>query len=139
MRKVNFSRIIYAIMSLLLLMFVGYISLSNLIPFKYIVVIFIIMLLWDLSLYFTLVFRTKIGKNNKRKIIGYVISVFLLIIMGVICYYVSNTMKFFRSFGDNTYKEENYLILIRNDSTYEKSIIKPHQLNKGRKTTQSFS
>ena len=78
MRKVNFSRIIYAIMSLLLLIFVGYISLSNLIPFKYILIIFLIMLLWDIVLYFTLVFKTKVGKNIKRKIVGYVISIFLL-------------------------------------------------------------
>ena len=120
MRKINFNRIIYAIMSLLLLMFVGYISLSNIVPFKYIIIISLVILLWDVALYFTLVFKTKLGKNKKRKIVGYIISVFLLVLMGIVCYYVSNTMNFFRTFGDNKYKEENYLVLIRNESDYEK-------------------
>ena len=120
MRKINFSRILYAIMSLLLLAFVGYISLSNIIPFKYLIILSIVMLLWDVILYFTLVFKTKVGKNKKRKCVGTIISVFLLIIMGVICYYVSTTMNFFRTFGDNKYKEENYIVLINNDSSIAK-------------------
>ena len=120
MRKINFSRILYAIMSLLLLVFVGYISLSNLIPFKYLIILSIVMLLWDIILYFTLVFKTKVGKNKKRKCVGLIISIFLLAIMGVICYYVSTTMSFFRTFGDNKYKEENYLVLINNESNITK-------------------
>jgi LCP family protein required for cell wall assembly len=107
-------------MSLLLLIFVGYVSLANIVPFKYMVIIFLIVVLWDLSLYFTLVFKTKIGKNKKRKLVGYIISVFLIILMGVVSYYLTSTMSFFRSFGKNQYKEENYLILVKNDSNYEK-------------------
>jgi len=120
MRKINYSRILYTIMSLLLLVFVGYISLVNIFPFKYIVIIFIIMALWDVALYFTLVFKTKVGKNIKRKIAGCIISVFLLAVMGIVGYYLINTMKFFKNFGANTYKEENYLILVKNDSSYTK-------------------
>lgn len=120
MRKVNYNRILYAFMTLLSLLFVGYVSLSNIIPFKYIMLIFEIMMLWDLILYLTLIYKTKIGKNIKRKIVGYIICVFLIIIMVIISYYLMNTMNFFRTFGSNKYKEENYLILIRNESNYEK-------------------
>lgn len=120
MRKVNYSRILYTIMSLLLLMFAGYISLSNIIPFKYLVVIFSVLFIWDLILYFTLVFKTRVGKNKKRKTVGIVISIFLIAIMAVVIYYLSSTMSFFKTFGDNRYKEENYLILVKKDSNYSK-------------------
>ena len=105
MKKISFDRILYIIMSFLLLIFVGYISLANIIPFKYLVIIFIVMLLWDIILYFTLVLKNKKKKNSKRRIVGYIISFFLVLIMGIIGYYVMNTMNFFRTFGDNKYKE----------------------------------
>ena len=70
------------------------------------------MVLWDVALYFTLV---KKGKGfKKRRIAGYIISIFLTVIISFITYYVFNTLNFFRNFTDTSYKEENYLILINN-------------------------
>ena len=119
MRKVSFNRILYIFMTFLLLIFVGYISLTNILPFKYILIVLFVMAIWDLVLYFTLVYKIK-KKNKKRKIVGYIISAFLVILISVVTYYLANTMSFFRTFGNNKFKEENYLVLIRNDSNYSK-------------------
>ncbi|MBO5095328.1 MAG: LCP family protein [Bacilli bacterium] len=119
MRKVSFNRILYIIMTFLLLIFVGYISLTNILPFKYILIVLIVMAIWDLVLYFTLVYKIK-KKNKKRKIVGYIISAFLVILISVVTYYLTNTMSFFRTFGNNKFKEENYLVLVKNDSNFSK-------------------
>lgn len=116
MRKLNLNRILYVIMTFLLLIFVGYVSLSNIIPLKYILLIVLIMVLWDVALYFTLVTKGKGFK--KRRIAGYIISIFLTVIISFITYYVFNTLNFFRNFTDTSYKEENYLILINNKSSF---------------------
>ncbi len=103
-------------MSLLMMAFFAYISFANIIPFKYIALIFEILLLIDLILYLSLVFKDNNGIKIRRKIIGYIISTILFLIIILASYYIAHTLSFFMSFGKNSYQEENYIILVKKDS-----------------------
>ena len=119
MRKLNFNKILFTIISLLVVLFTTFLIYSNIIPLKYLILIIIILLVWLIGVFFLLVFKTKRGKNKKRKIAGYVLSGLLVIIMVIIFYYLNLTLGFFGGFGDNKYKEENYLVLVLEDSSFQ--------------------
>ena len=99
--------------------FVGFLFYANIIPFKYMILVISLMALWIIALFFLLIFKTKRGKNKKRKATGYVISGLLIILMALVFYYVNVTLGFFKGFGDNRYKEENYLVLVLQDSSFQ--------------------
>lgn len=119
MKKINFNKIFFAFVILLMVFFVSFLIYANIIPFKYIILIIALLVLWIIALFFLLIFKTKRGKNKKRKITGYVISGLLIVVMAIIFYYLNVTLGFFKGFGDNKYKEENYLVLVLNDSSFQ--------------------
>ena len=106
-------------MIFLMVFFVGFLFYANIIPFKYMILVISLMALWIIALFFLLIFKTKRGKNKKRKATGYVISGLLIILMALVFYYVNVTLGFFKGFGDNRYKEENYLVLVLQDSSFQ--------------------
>ena len=112
--KLSVNRIIYTIIAFLSLLFLIFIISTNIVPLKYLLLLFTIFILYDVGLFFLLFKRHKI-----KNIIGYVLSGILVIIMGVLFYYLNVTMGFFKGFGTNKYKEENYLVLVLNDSSFE--------------------
>ena len=112
--KLSVNRIIYTIIALLSLLFLIFIISTNIVPLKYLLLLFAIFILYDVGLFFLLFKKHKI-----KNIIGYVLSGILVIIMGVLFYYLNVTMGFFKGFGSNKYKEENYLVLVLNDSGFE--------------------
>ena len=118
MKKINFNKILYIFMILLVIIFMMFLYKANILPLKYFICVFVVMLLWLVMLYFLLIFKTQLGKNKKRKITGYLFSAFLVILMALIFYYLSVTLGFFKGFGNNKYMEENYLVLVLNDSDY---------------------
>lgn len=119
MKKINFNKIFFMIMIFLMVFFVGFLFYANIIPFKYMILVISLMSLWIIALFFLLIFKTKRGKNKKRKATGYVISGLLIILMALVFYYVNVTLGFFKGFGDNRYKEENYLVLVLQDSSFQ--------------------
>ncbi len=119
MKKINFNKIFFMIMIFLMVFFVGFLFYANIIPFKYMILVISLMALWIIALFFLLIFKTKRGKNKKRKATGYVISGLLIILMALVFYYVNVTLGFFKGFGDNRYKEENYLVLVLQDSSFQ--------------------
>ncbi len=119
MKKINFNKIFFMIMIFLMVFFVGFLFYANIIPFKYMILVISLMVLWIIALFFLLIFKTKRGKNKKRKATGYVISGLLIILMALVFYYVNVTLGFFKGFGDNRYKEENYLVLVLQDSSFQ--------------------
>ena len=112
--KLSVNRIIYTIIAFLSLLFLIFIISTNIVPLKYLLLLFTIFILYDVGLFFLLFKKHKI-----KNIIGYVLSGILVIIMGVLFYYLNVTMGFFKGFGTNKYKEENYLVLVLNDSSFE--------------------
>lgn len=119
MRKLNINKILFGIMTLLVVLFTAFLIYANILPLKYLILIIVILLLWLAGLFFLLVFKTKKGKNKKRKITGYVLSGLLAIIMIIAFYYINITLGFFKGFGNNGYKEENYLVLVLQDSSFQ--------------------
>ena len=105
-------------MIFLIIFFISFLIYADIIPFKYLILLISVMVLWIIALFFLLVFKTKRGKNKKRKITGYVISSILIILMIVVFYYINVTLGFFKGFGNNKYKEENYLVLVLQDSNF---------------------
>lgn len=119
MRKLNINKILFGIMTLLVVLFTAFLIYANILPLKYLILIIVILLLWLAGLFFLLVFKTKKGKNKKRKITGYILSGLLAIIMIIAFYYINITLGFFKGFGNNGYKEENYLVLVLQDSSFQ--------------------
>ena len=112
--KLSVNRIIYTIIAFLSLLFIIFIISTNIVPLKYLLLLFAIFILYDVGLFFLLFKKHKI-----KNIIGYVLSGILVIIMAILFYYLNVTMGFFKGFGSNKYKEENYLVLVLNDSGFE--------------------
>lgn len=112
--KLSVNRIIYTIIAFLSLLFLIFIISTNIVPLKYLLLLFAIFILYDVGLFF-LLFK----KHKVKNIIGYVLSGILVIIMAILFYYLNVTMGFFKGFGTNKYKEENYLVLVLNDSSFE--------------------
>ena len=119
MKKINFNKVLFAIMALLVVLFTVFLIYANILPLKYLLLIILILLLWLTGLFFLLIFKTKKGKNKKRKITGYVLSGLLVIIMIIAFYYINITLGFFKGFNNNRYKEENYLVLVLQDSSFQ--------------------
>ncbi len=119
MKKINFNKVLFAIMALLVVLFTVFLIYANILPLKYLLLIIVILLLWLVGLFFLLIFKTKKGKNKKRKITGYVLSGLLVIIMIIAFYYINITLGFFKGFNNNRYKEENYLVLVLQDSSFQ--------------------
>ena len=112
--KLSVNRIIYTIIAFLSLLFLIFIISTNIVPLKYLLLLFAIFILYDVGLFFLLFKKHKI-----KNIIGYVLSGILFIIMIILFYYLNVTIGFFKGFGSNKYKEENYLVLVLNDSGFE--------------------
>ena len=118
MKKISFNKILFAIMIFLVILFMAFLLISNILPLKYLLLIIIILLIWLTGLFFLLIFKAN-KKNKKIKIIGYILSGLLAIIMFAIFYYINITLGFFKGFADNRYKEENYLILVLENSDFK--------------------
>ena len=113
--KLSINRIVLAIIYLLTILFFIFIISTNMIPLKFLIGIFVVLLLFDVGLFF-LLFK----KKKKKNIIGYIIGGILVIILFALFYYLNITLGFFKGFGSNKYKEENYLVLVLQDSNFQK-------------------
>ncbi len=112
--KLSINRIVLAVIYLLTVLFLIFIISSNMIPLKILIGIFVVLLLFDFGLFF-LLFK----KRKKKNIIGYIIGGFLVLVLFALFYYLNITLGFFKGFGTNKYKEENYLVLVLQDSNFQ--------------------
>lgn len=119
-KKINWNKILFVIMTLLVGLFSVFVGVAHILPMKYYVMMLVVFFLWLLILYFLLVFKTKKGKNKPRKITGYIVSLLLLVIMVLVFYYLNNTLDFFKRFGSSKFKEENYIVMVLKNSEYAK-------------------
>lgn len=112
-KKFNYNLLIYIFTILISLIFMGIVIKSNMVPTKYMIILSVILLFWNIliGLFFT--------KFKKKKIIGYILSFILFLITIFGTYYLNSTLGFFKGFGKDNYKEENFLVLVLKDSTYQ--------------------
>lgn len=119
LKKLNINMIIFAIMTLITVIFLGFIVYTNILPFKYLLLLIAIL---AIVLAIIGVLLLKFKKNKKFHIVAYVVSVLVLLVMFVAFYCLNPILGIFKGFNKDKYKEENFLILVLEDSPY-------HQLN----------
>lgn len=135
MKKIKLNTLIFTILLFLVIIFWGFLIYVNALPLKYLLIGLSVFIIWLVIIWLLLFFKNK--NNIKRNIIAYVISAFLVVIMVVIFFYLNNTFNFFKGLTSK-YKEENYLVLVLKDSSYQqisdlnnKSIgYTPNEINK---------
>lgn len=106
----KYLSIFLLIVSVLILVLVYFI---NVLPIDYFIVLLVLVLLIDL-----VVIKLLLCKGIIRNVIGVLLSIILIIFMVFGITYELNTIDFLKQLGFNTYKEENFNILVLNDSEY---------------------
>ena len=111
-KKFNYNFLIFIFTILISLIFMGIVIKSNMVPTKFIIILILTLLIWNflIGLFFT--------KFKKKKIISYILSFILVLITIIGTYYLNSTLGFFKGFGKDNYKEENFLVLVLKDSPY---------------------
>lgn len=110
MSFMKYLSIFLLIVSVLILVLVYFI---NVLPMDYFIVLLVLVLLIDL-----VVIKLLLCKGVIRNVIGVLLSIILIIFMVFGITYELNTIDFLKQLGFNTYKEENFNILVLNDSEY---------------------
>lgn len=110
MSFMKYLSIFLLIVSVLILVLVYFI---NVLPIDYFIVLLVLVLLIDL-----VVIKLLLCKGIIRNVIGVLLSIILIIFMVFGITYELNTIDFLKQLGFNAYKEENFNILVLNDSEY---------------------
>lgn len=111
-KKINYNFIIYIFTLLISIVFTGIILKSNMVPLKYLIILLLILVIWNVAIGLLLF-------KFKKRIIGYILSFILLLITIFGTYYLNSTLGFIKGFGKDNYKEENFLVLVLKDSPYQ--------------------
>ena len=83
----------------------------NILPLKYLIIIFIGVIIFNLILTICLF---------KKKKLGYVLSTIFILLSCFITYYLATTYNFLSYFNKDNYKTETFLVLALKDSNYDK-------------------
>lgn len=109
-RKNKIKNIYLVIFTIITLIFLTILKISNLLPTLY----YIITLIGVIIIYLPILILIK-----KRKKLGYISSSILILILIIITYYLGTTLTFFNSFSKIHYNEETYLVLALKEKDYK--------------------
>lgn len=112
--KMSFGKylsIFLLIVSVLVLVLVYFI---NVLPLEYFIVLVILVFITDLFAIMLL-----LSKGRIRNVIGILLTIILLILMIFGITYELNTLDFLKQFGFNSYKTENYNVIVLDSSQYD--------------------
>ena len=115
--KIRYSAIIFTLICLVSILFIGFMIKANILPLKLFLLGILVLSIFLAVIWFLLFFKRK-KKNKKRDIIAYIISGILVFGLVFIFFYLNSTLNFFSGFGNNKYKEENYVVVVLKDSNY---------------------
>ncbi len=110
-KKKKLNKLFLIINYLLSIVVLLMVSILNILPFKYLIVAFILVIVFNLIISICLL---------KKKKIGYLLSIVFIIISGFVIYYLSTTYNFLSYFNKDNYKTETFLVLALKDSDYSK-------------------
>ena len=110
-KKKKLSKLFLIINYLLSIVILLMVSILNILPFKYLIVAFILVIVFNLIISICLL---------KKKKIGYLLSIVFIIISDFVIYYLSTTYNFLSYFNKDNYKTETFLVLALKDSDYSK-------------------
>lgn len=120
-KKINKSMIILPIINLLFFgLLIIFITKLQMIPFKFIVIISLILVIFDILILLLLKSKKKIFK-----IIGYIISFILIVISSISVYYIYKTNNFLdKAFSNYETISHTYYIVTSSNNNYTKNDIK---------------
>ena len=110
-KKKKLNKLFLIINYLLSIVVLLMVSILNILPFKYLIVAFILVIVFNLIISICLL---------KKKKIGYLLSIVFIIISSFVIYYLSTTYNFLSYFNKDNYKTETFLVLALKDSDYSK-------------------
>lgn len=111
-KKIITNKVFMGLTVLLSIILVLMITLLNVFPFKYLCVIYIVTLIFDVIICLLL--------RKKKSKLGYFISIIFIIIASIGIYFLGVTGNFLSYFNKDNYKLEKYLVLVLKDSSYQK-------------------
>lgn len=97
------------ILSLVLLILI---SIINVLPFKYLIILYAAIILYNLIMAYFLL--------KKKSKISYIISIIFILISSIGIYFLNTTNSFLSYFNKDNYKTEKFLVLVLEDSYYNK-------------------
>lgn len=107
-----FNKIIIFLFNLIIILDLIFIKKLNILPLKYLTIIFGFILL------ILLIFNILLTRRKKKKTGIYIFTVILIIIFGFVFKYLLDTVGFFNGFGKKNYKEEVYSVIVLKESHY---------------------
>lgn len=110
-RKKKKNNILSIIFSIITIIFILFIKIVNILPSHYFIIMLIIIFIIT-----TIVLLL----NKKKKKIGYILSIILIILYSFLLYYLCITKNYFSSLSKIHYSEDIYLVLVKNESEYNK-------------------
>lgn len=113
--KLSFDKYLSILLVIVSLITLGLVFFIGVLPIEYFMVLLILAGLIDALVIFLLR-----SKNSICSFGGIILSILLTIVMIFGINYELNTIDFFKQFGFNSYKTENYNIIVLEDSEYEK-------------------
>ena len=108
-RRLFFISLFVSFITLLLL------YLLDILPILYFIVVAIVFFLFDF-----LIALLTLSKGWKKRFFGTILSTLKMIGMGVIIFYLVNTMDFLHKINGGNYNTENYSVIVLNNSNYNK-------------------
>ena len=116
-RKISLFKILALLLFIMSVFLIIITYKLDLIPIKYYTIAAISLVVFDLLIISGLV-RRKVKKRTK--IFLSFVTVIILGIMGFASYYILNTIGFFNSIKEISYKKETYSVIVLKNSSYEK-------------------
>ncbi len=119
LRKFNIFALIVNLILLVLVSIISFLILKyDILPLKYLIVYFLLLVGIPLLILFFLLRRKT---NFKVKIFLIIIDFLFIALVGFALHYVSETFEFLDEFANSaSYTTRNYMVLVPNDSEYEK-------------------
>ena len=114
-KVLSFKKYLVILLIILSFLFVGLIYFINVLPMEYFGVFVAVVVIIDLIVSLLLLSNGKV-----KNLIGGLFSLLLIVAMVFGINYSLNTMDFFKQFGFNEYKSENYNIIVLKTSNYKR-------------------
>lgn len=114
-KSLNFMKYLSIFLVIVTLITVGLIFFIDLLPLQYFGIFVLLVAIIEL-----IVIRLLLAKGKVKNVLGLLIALVMIVIMILGINYELNTLNFFKQFGFNSYKTENYNVIVLKDSEYEK-------------------
>lgn len=113
-KTLHFMKYLSIALVIITILMLGLIFFINLLPLQYFIVLTIIFIIIDFIL-----IKLLLAKRIFKNVLGSLLTIIIIIFMVLGINYELNTIDFFKQFGFNSYKTENYNIAVLKSSNYK--------------------